>query len=280
MQKVDRLGWAAGWSFQAYGVSFGIRSNDLEALDWIQPYLPPGTEQTDEPQVDYLFSVRTAPTQQKHRNIRGYNLVYRSHIQIYRSLELEKLLAVFENEMDLLVAEHAPDRIFDHSGVVAYRGRALILPGRTHTGKSTLIAALVRAGASYYSDEFAILDEAGLVHPFPRRIQLRNPNGQPPTRLQPEEIGGRVGQEPVPVGMVALCPYRAVKQFRLRAMTHGQAVLGLLNNCVPVRRRPADSMRVLSQALRGAAFWKGSRFEADAAARILLDRMEQHPAAM
>jgi hypothetical protein len=30
------------------------------------------------------------------------------------------------------------------------------------------VAELVRAGATYYSDEFAVLDSRGRVHPFPR----------------------------------------------------------------------------------------------------------------
>ncbi len=31
------------------------------------------------------------------------------------------------------------------------------------TGKTTLVKAMVEAGATYYSDEFAVLDKEGLV---------------------------------------------------------------------------------------------------------------------
>ena len=47
----------------------------------------------------------------------------------------------------IVLAEHAVDRIFLHCGVIAIDGRALLLPGRSFAGKTTLTAALVRAGA-------------------------------------------------------------------------------------------------------------------------------------
>ena len=67
------------------------------------------------------------------------------------------------------VANYAPDRVFVHAGVVAWRGRALVLPGTSFAGKTTLVAELVRAGAIYYSDEYAVLDEQGRVHPYSAR---------------------------------------------------------------------------------------------------------------
>ena len=55
-----------------------------------------------------------------------------------------------------------------HAGVVGWRGRAIVIPGRSHAGKSTLVAELVRRGAVYYCDEFAVLHETGRVHPYRR----------------------------------------------------------------------------------------------------------------
>ena len=42
MQKVDRLGWAAGFVFQSYGVRVGVRANEPEILDRIAEILPFG----------------------------------------------------------------------------------------------------------------------------------------------------------------------------------------------------------------------------------------------
>jgi hypothetical protein len=42
----------------------------------------------------------------------------------------------------------------------------MVLPGKSFAGKTTLVAALVRAGAEYWSDEYAVLDANGDVHPY------------------------------------------------------------------------------------------------------------------
>jgi len=79
----------------------------------------------------------------------------------------------FETDLQLYVAEMAPRRLFVHAGVVGWRGQAIIIPGRTFTGKTTLVAALVKAGATYYSDEYAVLDVRGRVHPYARPLGIR-----------------------------------------------------------------------------------------------------------
>jgi hypothetical protein len=57
--------------------------------------------------------------------------------------------------------------LFVHAGVVAFDGRGMILVGESGVGKTSTVAALVRRGATYLSDEVALLDpEAGVVIPF------------------------------------------------------------------------------------------------------------------
>ena len=65
------------------------------------------------------------------------------------------------------MAAETRERVFVHAGVVGWKGHAIVIPGRSRSGKTTLVAELVKAGAEYYSDEFAVLDAEGRVHPFP-----------------------------------------------------------------------------------------------------------------
>ena len=37
-----------------------------------------------------------------------------------------------------------------HAGAVVWNQRALLLPGATHAGKSSLVAELLRRGATYF----------------------------------------------------------------------------------------------------------------------------------
>ena len=80
------------------------------------------------------------------------------------------------------LAERARNRIFIHAGVVGWQGRAIVIPGRSFSGKSTLVAALLQAGATYYSDEFAVLDGRGYVHPFLARRSFPFADKRPPSR--------------------------------------------------------------------------------------------------
>src|SRR5215467_11335845 len=89
-----------------------------------------------------------------------------------------KLLHSLRSHLRHLVAEHATDRIFVHAAVVAWDGKVIVLPGRSRSGKSTLARELIRAGAVYFSDEYAAFDDDGMVHPFAQPLMLRSGNGR------------------------------------------------------------------------------------------------------
>lgn len=60
-----------------------------------------------------------------------------------------------------------------HAAVASLDGRAVILPGRSGAGKTTLAAALALAGWTYLSDEVAVIGAGGAeVRPYPRPLAL------------------------------------------------------------------------------------------------------------
>ncbi len=80
----------------------------------------------------------------------------------------------FSARVRLLVASHSKEFVFLHAGVVAWKGKCVLFPADSHEGKTTLVAALISKGAVYYSDDYAIIDSEGLVHPFPRKLSIRD----------------------------------------------------------------------------------------------------------
>src|SRR5258706_3289708 len=156
MEKIDRLGWAAGVAVVSHGVSVGLRTNEPEALDRLVRRLPPGWRPAASPRVERLYSLRVGDG--PGRGIRRFSLLYRDDVKVARSLEPTAIVSALESDLQLYLAERARRRIFVHAGVVGWQGRAVLIPGHSMSGKSTLVAALVRAGASYYSDEYAVLD--------------------------------------------------------------------------------------------------------------------------
>src|SRR5262249_37215640 len=154
---------------------------------------------------------------------------------------------------------NARERIFIHAGVVGWHGRALLVPGRSYSGKSTLVAALLRAGASYYSDEYAVIDGQGLVHPYARDLKLRD--GYHPQSCPRERFGGRSARAPLRAGLVALAQYQPGARWRPRPLSRGRALLEVLNHTVPARSRPEPALAALQAMLPGSAVVKGLRGE-------------------
>jgi hypothetical protein len=172
-------------------------------------------------------------------------------------------------DVQVYVAEMAPDRVFVHAGAIGWKGRAIILPGRSGSGKSTLTAGLVRAGATYYSDEYAVLDERGRVHPYPRPLSMRR-EGAGPLRMTAQGLGGAIGVEPLRVGLVVLSNYRPGGRWRPRVLSAGRAVLEVIAHTVSIRRQPEAALAVLRRALADATSLQGERGEATALVTELL----------
>jgi hypothetical protein len=274
MAKIDRLRWEAGIAFKAYGVSVGIRMNDPNLLARVQTLLPPGWKRTEKPTVRRLYSL-IAGGSTARPGLRRFNLLYAGAARLVRTHDLEALLRQLETELELYIADRASRRTFVHAGVVGWNGEAIMIPGPTHSGKSCLVRALLKAGATYYSDEFAVLDGRGCVHPYPVPLRIRpDRDGIAPMKYGIEELGGAAGTGPLPVGLVLVTRYVNGARFRPREISAGRAVLALLANTLPARRRPERVLDTLSQVASKARILGGTRGEAEEMARQLLVRME------
>jgi hypothetical protein len=274
MDKMDRLGWAAGIAFRAYGLSIGIRVSDQSVLDRVRALLPPRWRPAAAPAVPRLFSLIVGgPTGRP--GLRRFHILYRDSTRLLRTEDLEEALRLLELHVHLDIADRARRWTFVHAGVVGWDGRAILIPGRSWSGKSSLVRALIEAGATYYSDEFAVLDDRGRVHPYPIPLAMRRAQpGVPPVKCRVEEIGGVAGTTPLPVGLVVLTRYVSGARFRPRHMSAGRAVLELLENTLPARRRPGPVLDVLTRAISQARVLRGVRGEAEQATGHILSVAE------
>ncbi|MFL6257420.1 MAG: hypothetical protein ACJ74T_20640 [Pyrinomonadaceae bacterium] len=271
MRKLDRSGWAAGLTFRSYGVRFGVRTDDVAVLERLAEFLPPGTNAATTGIVERLYSIRTGASGVERRGLRRFKLLYADHARIARTIDMEELFERFESDLQLFVAEAARRRVFVHAGVVGWKGRAVLVPGRSFTGKTTLTAELVKAGADYYSDEFAVLDREGRVHPYAKQLAVRG-EGFRQQKVSVEEFGGRAATKPLPVGLVVMSEFREGARWRPQTLSMGQGSLALLANTVPARLRPLEVLETLERVVRGATVIRGARGEAAEAVRSILER--------
>jgi hypothetical protein len=191
--------------------------------------------------------------------------------------DLRLALGILDAELRMYIALHAPDYVFVHAGVVGVDDRTIVLPGRSFAGKTTLVAALVRAGAEYWSDEYAVLDADGLVHPYPKPLSVRI-NDTCETDEQPvESLGGRAGDRPLPVAVIAFTNYRLGAAWALSARTAGEGAVKLLEHSIAARSRPDQVLAAVRRAAVGAMVLEGDRGDADEAAASLLSRQTASP---
>lgn len=190
-----------------------------------------------------------------------------------RGVELDLALEILDSQIRIYIGEKAPERIFVHAGAVGHRARAIVMPGMSFAGKTELVAALVRAGASYYSDEFAVLDERGLVHPYAKPLSIRG-NGLWQTDHHVHSLGGVAGEAPLELGLIVVTTYKPDGEWRPRRIAAGEGAMALLANTVPARERPAEAMRAISRAADGAVVIASDRGEAETIAPLLLAELE------
>ncbi len=172
----------------------------------------------------------------------------------------------------LVISEFAEKRVFIHAGVVGWRNRALVFPGRSHQGKSTLIRELIRLGAVYYSDEFAVLDEKGRVHPYPKLLSIRekwSPGWQ--VDYPVEAFGAKQGKKPLVPEKFVLATYQAGQTSEILELTQGNGMLELLRHTCSTQRNPQLTLNYLQQATALAKVWQARRGEAAEFARLVLN---------
>ncbi|ETW94817.1 MAG: hypothetical protein ETSY1_33235 [Candidatus Entotheonella factor] len=273
MHKIDRLGWTDGIAFTAYGTSVGIRTNDPTMIERLLAARPPGWDRADAPVVDLLFSLRVGPRSTR-KGSRNYHLLYLGALQLVRTLDLQEIFDVLENHLKILIASRAQDdRLFVHAGVVGWQNQAIVIPGRSMSGKTTLVMELLKAGATYYSDDMAIFDPHGWVHPFPQPLSVRASEGR--RKYAPEAFGRRVGIAPLPVGLILMTQYDRHAVWQPRPLPPSRALMALLDNTVAARKAPWVSLPILKRVATRAAAIQTRRGEAETAAQAVLAELGQ-----
>lgn len=161
------------------------------------------------------------------------------------------------DDLHLTVALHARSLVFIHAGVVAIGQHALLLPGRSRAGKSTLVQRLVDAGATYLSDEFACLRPDGMIEPYARPIHLRTSQGR--ALVTPN----RVATGPVHPAVVLYARHVVDTDFDPTVVNPAASALELLNNMAIAQTRPQAATDASARLARATIAYRSDRPDAD-----------------
>ena len=257
--------------FEAFGVELRVCASSHELLERAEPYLPPGFRRRQASHEQYQVAIIEDQAE-------GIYLVWKGTTCVSEGQGLEYSLTVLESQIRGQVAIRAPARTFVHAGAVAHDGRAIIFPGHSFSGKTTLTEAFVRAGATYYSDEFAVLDNNGLVHPYPKSLSIRSGDQAVQTEHTVESLNGVAGVDPVPLGALIITNYERGVEWEPRELSAGEAALAVLSHTVTAQTRPDEAIRAISRAVENALALESQRGEAQELAPRLLAQLEREPA--
>ncbi len=231
-------------------------------------YLPPSLPQEKSGVETVCYVIRCSDT--ATLTLPEYE-VLRDGDSLFRSALPSEVTQWVCGNVDGVIARRSREGLFVHAGVVGWRGRAILVAGRSMTGKSTLVAELVRRGATYYSDEFAVLDDDGLVHPYARSPMLRAAADGVRHLLRMESPPG---QTPLPISLVVSAPFQKGACWNPAKITGVRAVLPIIDNTILAKSEPERTLRIAARLGKGVVTLEGMRPDAEIVAPHLLDLVD------
>jgi hypothetical protein len=254
-------------TFEAFGVPLEVSVEDPRLLAAVEEILPPGWREL---RVD-----AGAPSRFVLEGFDETRCDLRGGDVDARGLSIEAAVRMLDARIRAAIALRAPGLVFVHAGVAGIGEAAIVIPGRSRSGKTTLIQALLAAGASYFSDEYAVVDLDGLVHAYPRPLAIRHGSGWRTVMTPAAELGASVARGPLPIGLVVITEFEPGSVWEPRVLSVGAGALELLHNAVAARSEPARVLRALSASVGKAIVLEGRRGEARGVAHALLRALEE-----
>ena len=245
--------WTAGLAFVSHGSRVGIRTNDASLVERLPSVLPPGSVQSTSPLVNELYSLIAGSTRAGAR-VRHYNLLYAGSTQAARTLDLDETFRVLREYLHFGVAVQSPRRLFVRASVVGWNDRALVVAGDDAVRIASVVGALIRAGAIYYSTRYAVFDQRGRVHayPTPPDHDPVNDGAQDIRRTRSGSVAERIGRRPLPVGLIIIVGAICESPVSVRELSPAQAALILFGHTVVGRFRPQFALSTLRASVAGA----------------------------
>ena len=249
-----------------WGVAARLSASTEDLLQRLLRAMPTGFRATLGPGRGRRFAVRRV----------GRNLEFAVGGQI-RFLGRTKrgFASAVADALETLASTDSRRFAFIHAGGVAIDGRAILLPGRSHSGKSTLVEAFLRRGALYLSDDMTPVDGRLRAHPFPRPLGIRPKAGGMPQRTPIARLGARPADRAIPVALVwcgSFDPLAARPTFKLR---QGLAAFAeLLPHAPGAQIRPEVVIPIFTRIAAHVPVYSGVRGEAGQMVDTILRRLD------
>lgn len=186
----------------------------------------------------------------------------------FTPLPLSQAPLMLEMALNWCVAMRVYTYLTFHSAVAERNGRAILIPGASGQGKTTLSASLMLRGWRLFSDEFGLFDmDLGKLVPYPRPLSIKNesidvlksfsqaaeftksmtktPKGTL-AYLKPSEESIARSNEPADLSWFVFPEFAPDQEPLLTRLEPGRAMFGLTRSSVNYDKFGEKSFRILA----------------------------------
>jgi hypothetical protein len=253
-------------AYRALDFRFAVRTMGNDVADYLELLFAPlaSTAPSNEPSSRHVYSVVDDGPRFKRR----YAL-YSGGQPIVRTPDEPEIVAFLLWHLNQAVVAESDRYLLIHAAVASYHGSAILLPAAMESGKSTLVAGLVRRGCGYLTDEAAAIDPATQqIEPYPKPLSIDSGSWDVLAELRPAletrflpyaHDQWHVVPDSVRPGAVAracsarliVSPhYEAGVKTMIEPISRAQAVLTLAENAFNFASHRADGLNTLAEVVR------------------------------
>ena len=181
-----------------------------------------------------------------------------------------------------------------HASGAVRGGRAIAFPASMESGKTTLVAGLLRCGLEYLTDEAVAIDPDTLIaHPFPKALSIDPGSWAVLADLRPtldeeaqrfvraqwhvpvEDIRPGITADPAPIEHFVFPRYDPMGRTELTPMRRSEAFLAAAENAFNLRMHGRHGFHALAEAVRRAECHRLTVNDLDHACELVVDLLSR-----
>jgi hypothetical protein len=266
------VGWLQSRTLRCLGFDWSILTNDPALVD----------------RITYLYEPCLVGQQDGPRHV----FILRSHtssetpsVSLYRDGR-----AIVRRAPAGLAIEEAQNQLLLHAAAAERDGRVVLLAGPEGSGKSTLVAALVRSGLRYVTDETVAVELPGVtIAPYPKPIALDRGSLESLGDLSaavPSTLATGLEQRLVPAqairpdavasaggvaSLLVLPAYRPGRPTSAQSISRADAAIVLAEQAFNFRALGPGRVEAIAGLVRSCKCYRLDVGDLDAASRIVLE---------
>jgi HprK-related kinase A len=278
------VGWLQSRTLRCLGFDWSILTNDPALVDRITYlYEPCLVGQQDGPRHVFILRSHTSSETPSVS-------LYRDGRAIVRRAPAGLAIARVVWEVNRGVVEEAQNQLLLHAAAAERDGRVVLLAGPEGSGKSTLVAALVRSGLRYVTDETVAVELPGVtIAPYPKPIALDRGSLESLGDLSaavPSTLATGLEQRLVPAqairpdavasaggvaSLLVLPAYRPGRPTSAQSISRADAAIVLAEQAFNFRALGPGRVEAIAELVRSCKCYRLDVGDLDAASRIVLE---------